>query len=390
MTRSGAPLRHDLGLTAQGVAHGDVLTIVATDDEPPVRYDDPVEAMAVVAGRGARPWSPAAARHVTFAGAVALLLAGAATLAGQHASADASRSAALSGAVSVSLVLGAAAISPTRSATAAVTLAHLACLYAGVAAVCGRPWMSGTTVAAAGTAVLGVGMAAAWGLHEGRMLMLPAIALGIAGSLTGLLMRAAGVPPGLPVTAVLATVVMVGSWFPGWALSASGAGRHVRPMVTPHPQTAVPPVDLVRLRADAGLAREILVATSATAGVLLVAFAPVAVACGPSGFAVPALGSAVVILRTRRYRASIDVLIGVGSGALGLASTLLSLVWLRAEWRFGLGVVVAGCGLVLLAPVLRPVGGSARFGRLGDRLESAALVLLPVMVVAAGISVEVP
>ncbi len=388
VTRSGVVLRHDLGLAAQGVAHGDVLTIIAAPDEPPERYDDPVEAMAVVAEHETPPWSAATARNVTLGCAAALLLGGAAALAGGHATAGASRSAALSWAVSIALVLAAAGLSRSRPVTAAVTMAHLACLYAAVAAVCHGLSMSGTTVAEAGIAALGVGLVAAWGLHEGRMLMLPAVVLGGVGAAIGLLERATSVSPAVWATVALAAVVISGGWFPGWALGASGAGRHVLAMPTSSAHSAVLPVDLAWLRADAGLARELLVAMAAAAGALLVVLAPVAVAAGPAGFAVPALGSVVVILRTRRYRASTEVLVGVGSGALGLASTLLSLVWLRPEWRFALGVVVAGCGLVLLAQVLRPRRGDARVGRLGDRVEATALVLLPVMVLATGLSFE--
>jgi type VII secretion integral membrane protein EccD len=388
VTRCGAALRHDLGLTAQGVTHGDVITIVAAaDDEPPVRHDDPVEAMTLVAAQEAQPWSPVAARQVTLAVTAALLLGGAATLVSQHASTDASPASALACAISVTLLVGTTALSRTQPTTAvAVALAHFACLYAAVAALCRHPWMSGTTLAEAGTAVLGVGLAATWGLQERRMLVVPAIAMGAAGSLTGLLMRATGVPPAVLLTAALAAVVMSSCWFPGLALSASGAGRHVRPIASAPVQTAVLPIDLASLRADVRRARDILVAASATAGVLLVVLAPVAVACGPAGFAVPTLGSAVVVLRCRRYRTSLDVLVGVASGALGLASTLLSLLWLHAEWRLAIGALMAGAGIVLLAPLLLPIGGDARLGRLGDRIESAALVLLPVTVLAAGIS----
>jgi len=387
VTRCGSALRDDLGLTAQGVEHGDVLTIIAAEAEPPVSHDDPVEAMTLVAEQEARPWGPVAARQVHLAVTAALLLGGAAALVSQHASTDAARSSAWSFAMSVTLMFGATALSRTQAATAvAVTLTYVACLYAAVAAVCRQPWTSGTTVAEAGVAVLGVGLAATWGLQEGRILVLPAIVLGAAGALTGLLMGATKVSPALPLTAALAALVISSCWFPGMALSASGAGRHVRPMATEPEQTAGLPVDLDRLRADARLARDILVATSATAGALLVVLAPVAVACGPAGFAVPALGSAVVVLRTRRYRASPDVLVGVGSGALGLASTLVSLMWVHPQWRLAIGVLVAGSGVVLLAQILLSIRWEPRLGRLGDRMESAALVLLPVMVLAAGIS----
>ena len=114
--------------------------------------------------------------------------------------------------------------------------------------------------------------------------------------------------------------------------------------------------------------------------------APMAVSCGPVGFAVPVLGCAVVMLRTRRYRAALDVLVGVGSGVLGIMSTVVAMLWLDHEWRFPAAVVVVVAGFLLLARVLRSHEAPPRHGRLGDRIEAGASVaLLPVLALALAV-----
>jgi hypothetical protein len=55
------------------------------------------------------------------------------------------------------------------------------------------------------------------------------------------------------------------------------------------------------------------------------------------------------------------------------------------DWRSGAAVALAAVGALLLVLTLVPVSPSVRRGRLGDVVESAALLfLLPLMVIAAG------
>ena len=90
------------------------------------------------------------------------------------------------------------------------------------------------------------------------------------------------------------------------------------------------------------------------------------------------------MLRTRQYRTGTEVLVGLSSGILGLASVALSLLWLHAEWRPTAAVVLAATGAVLLAFTLLPGVPSLRRGRLGDIAETACLLgLLPLLVLAA-------
>jgi hypothetical protein len=145
-------------------------------------------------------------------------------------------------------------------------------------------------------------------------------------------------------------------------------------------------VDPGRVAADARLAHDAMLAMAATEGLVLVLAAPVTVSLGPTGAAVAALASTVVGLGRREHQAGVEALVGMGSGLLGMLVTGVSVLWLQPSWRPAAGVLLATAGAALLAPPLLPRAASARLDRIGDLLESLALVgLLPVLVVASGV-----
>ena len=47
------------------------------------------------------------------------------------------------------------------------------------------------------------------------------------------------------------------------------------------------------------------------------------------------------MLRTRQYRVGSEVLVGLVSGIVGLASVAISVLWLHPEWRPTAAVVLA-------------------------------------------------
>jgi len=125
---------------------------------------------------------------------------------------------------------------------------------------------------------------------------------------------------------------------------------------------------------------------SATVGVLLVLVAPLAVSLGLAGTIVSILACVVVMLRTRQYRTGAEVLVGLASGVLGLVSTAVSVLWLHPGWRPTAAVALAVTGAVLLALTLLPQPGSVRRGRLGDVVETVALLAtVPALVIATGL-----
>ena len=95
-------------------------------------------------------------------------------------------------------------------------------------------------------------------------------------------MRAATFDPAVVLTTTLTLVVMAGSIFPWLALGATGTT--VDQLYTTADITADPhEIDPTRVSADARVAHEILVAVSATVGLLLVLIAPLAVSLGVTG-----------------------------------------------------------------------------------------------------------
>lgn len=386
VTQDGRALATESGLTIQGVEDGGVITVAAgVDDEPPRVYDDVVEAMTDVVERDLRPWDAGAGRRTALWAAVVLLLVGAASLLIQHGSAIADGAGVV---VAVVLVLGAVALSRTQGETdAAVSVALMGCVYAGVSGLMiawGTPFF-GTPVATAGGATLAAGLVAALGLAEGRTLLLPPVVIGVVFLVTGLVMNASTYDPAVVLITTLTLVVIAGSVFPWLALGATGTS--VDQLFSTADITSDPDrIDPDRIGADARVAHEILVAVSATVGVLLVLVAPLAVSLGVAGTLVSVLACVVVMLRTRQYRTGAEVLVGLSSGVLGLLSTAVSVLWLHPGWRPTAAVALAATGAVLLALTLLPQGTSVRRGRLGDVAESVSLLaLLPALVIATGI-----
>lgn len=386
VTAEGRELAADAGLVVQGVEDGGLLTVAAgVDDRPPRVYDDVVEAMTDVVEQELAPWAPAAGRRTALGAAGLLMALGAVALLIQRGSLLAAVAAVV---VSAALVTGAVVLSRAqRDAEAAVAVAWMASLYAGVAGlmlVTDDPFF-GLPVAAAGGGAMVAGLACLLGLAEGRALAIPPVVVGAIFLSTGLVMQAAAFDAAVVLTTALVLVVVAGSVFPWLALGATSTS--VDQLYSTADITAEPrPVDEARVQADARVAHEILVAVSATVGLLLALIAPLAVSLGVAGALLAVACCAVVMLRTRQYRTRSEVLVGLVSGIVGLASTGVATLWLHPDWRAAVAVVLAASGAVLLAVTMLPAPPSVRRGRLGDVAESVALLaLLPLLVLAVGV-----
>lgn len=385
VTQEGRELAGDAGLTMQGIEDGGLLTVAAgVDDAPPRVYDDVVEAMTDVVERDLKPWEPASGRRTALAAAGLLMVLGAAALFIQ----DSTLASAAAAVVALALVAGAIVLSRAQhEPEAAVAVAWMGSGYAAVAGFMLAPDgpVFGLPTAWAGAGALLTGLVALVGLGEGRTLVIPPVVVGSIFLATGLVMEAATFDPAVVLTIALTFVVMLGSIFPWLALGATGTT--VDQLYSTQDITADPDeVDPARVGADARVAHEILVAVSATVGLLLVLIAPLAVSLGVSGALLALMCSLVVMLRTRQYRTGTEVLVGLTSGVLGLASIAVSMLWLHPDWRPTAAVVLAASGAVLLAVTLLPSTPSVRRGRFGDIAESVALLsLLPLLVLATGV-----
>ncbi|WP_205472653.1 type VII secretion integral membrane protein EccD [Nocardioides sp. SYSU D00038] len=389
VTSDGRHLVPDSGLVSQGVEDGGLLTVTAGVDEPAPRvYDDVVEAMTDVVERDLRPWSPASGRRTALAASALLMALGAVALAVQHESLLAGVAA---GVVALALVAGAIVLSRVQRETeAAVAVAWMGAAYAGVAGAMlamrgiDSPFFE-APVACAGGAALLAGLVCAVGLGEGRALAIPPVVVGAVFLAAGLLLRVVDADPGVVLTTALVLVVLAGSIFPWLALGVTSTD--VDQLFTTSDITADPEaIDADRVAADARVAHEILVAVTATVGLLLVLVAPLAVDLGLWGTLLAVVACLVVVLRTRQYRTGNEVLVGLGSGILGLVSVGLSLLFMHPSWRPTAAVVLAAAGGVLLAATLLPSAPSLRRGRLGDLAESVTLLaMLPLLVLATGV-----
>lgn len=385
----GRRLALDTGLTLQGVEDGGLLTVTAGVDDPVPRvYDDVVEAMTDVVEGDLSPWQPATGRRTALVAAGLFLALGAAALLVQRGSDFAAVAAAM-----VALALAAGAVTLSRAQGETDASVGVAWLAAGFAAVAGTmlaptPLTLADLLAYAGAGSLLAGVVCVLGLGDGRTLAFPPAVVGALSLGVGLLLRSSGdggTDPAVVLTILLVAVVLAGSVFPWLALGATST--RVDQLYSAQDITADPDdIDPARVAADARLAHEILLAISGTVGLLLVLIAPFAVALGVAGTVLAVVACLVVMLRTRQYRTGSEVLVGLGSGIAGLVVTGLSVLVLHPEWRPTLAVVLAAVGAVLMVATLSPSAPSVRRGRLGDVLESAALLaLLPLLMVATGL-----
>src|SRR3954453_23776657 len=262
VTAEGRELVPETGLLTQGVEDGGLLTVSAgVDDAPPRIYDDIVEAMIDVVERDLQPWAPASGRRTALVAAGLLMALGAVALLIQYTSLLAGVAAAV---VAVTLVAGAIVLSRAQhEAEAAVAVAWMGCVYAALAGLMLVLRQDGDffgyPVACAGAGALVAGLVCVVGLGEGRTLLLPPVVVGAIFLASGLLTRAGSFDPAVVLTTALAFVVLAGSVFP-W-LAVGVAGTKNRPLVAPADITADPDdIDPLRVRADARIAHQILVA----------------------------------------------------------------------------------------------------------------------------------
>ena len=343
--------------------------------------------MTDVVERDLQPWAPASGRRTALVAAGLMMTLGAVALLIQYTSLLAGIAAVV---VAVTLVAGAIVLSRAQhEPEAAVVVAWMGCVYAALAGLMlvlrQEGDFFGLPVACAGGGALVAGLICVVGLGEGRTLALPPVVVGAIFLATGLLTRAGSFDPAVVLTTALAVVVLAGSVFPWLALGVTGT--RVDQLFAPADITADPEeIDPARVGADARVAHQILVATSATVGLLLILVAPVSVSLGLSGTLLAVVSCLVVMLRTRQYRTGQEVLVGLGSGILGLVSVAVSLLWMHPDWRPTVAVTLAATGAVLLAVSLLPGTPSLRRGRLGDLAETLCLLaLLPLVVLATGI-----
>lgn len=385
-TSDGRRLSGDAGLTLQGVEDGAVLSIVVgADQKPPRVYDDIVEAMADAVESDLEPWDPASGRRTALTAGALLLGLGGLALGLQRPDPVAGAAA---GVGAVLLLAAALVLARVRGEhTAALVLAWTSAFYA---AVCGLTVLDEGPVlelplSAAGGGALLVGALAFFGLVERRALMIPAAVVGAVLAAGSGLAQAVDLDPADVYTVALVVVVLAGSALPWFALGSTGTSveqAHSHADLTAEPGE----IDPEAVRAGVKMGHEVLLAVTATVGILLVLVSPLAVGLGLTGALVVVMSSVVLLLRTRQYRVGSEVAVGMVCGVAGMVATAAAALLLQPAWHVGLALVLAAAAAALLVATLVPLPPSVRRARLGDVAELAALVsLLPLLVFATGV-----
>ncbi|HSE69577.1 MAG TPA: type VII secretion integral membrane protein EccD [Nocardioidaceae bacterium] len=386
VTAEGRELSGEGSLTLQGVENGAVLAVTrGVDRRPPRVYDDIVEAMADVVESEMKPWEPASSRRTALGAAAVVLGIGALALALQRPDLVAGAAAGVT-----ALVLAAAGVVLARvrgEHETALVLGWSAVVYAAVGGLTVAPegplLELPVTFAAVGTVL--VGALAAFGLVERRTLLVPALAAGALLAAASGIVAVSGFRPAAVYTVALVVAVVAGSALPWLAL---GTTRTQVEQVHSHAEITADPqvIDESGVRADARSGHEVLLAVTATVGLVLLVVAPLAVSLGVTGSLVAVCAAAVLMLRTRQYRVGSEVAVGLVSGLVGLVATALAVLVLHPDWRGVVAVLTALASATVLLLTLVPTAPSVRRGRLGDITELVALVaLLPLLVIAIGL-----
>lgn len=380
VTADGTVLSGNDTLQGAGIVDGTVLRLAGAEDLPPapVVHDVTEETADDLDSRALR-WGPAARWWTATAGAAFVAAAAGSLAYGRLPEGDTATGLGVTGAV---LAAGGVACARARRPLGAAligaggVLVVLAAWAWGAAAGWPIGWRLLAVAAAVGLAVLLSGLNAA----RGRAALVGgASVLGWAGLWAGL--AGTGVT-GARLGAVIAVVaVVVLGLLPRWALSWSGLAmlddRRVQeqPVARRDVQDALAAAHGSLVIAVCGC----VVAAAAAGGLLAFAF---------TGWSITAALLLVVVLvvRCRTYPLAAQVV-----GLIAAATVIVAAVWWRWSGSVPVGVGLAVAGLGFTVPVAALVMDPAehvraRLRRIGDLLESAAVIaLLPVVLGVFGV-----
>ncbi|MEJ3742194.1 type VII secretion integral membrane protein EccD [Actinomycetes bacterium KLBMP 9797] len=378
----GAALVVDQALHPQGVRDGALLFLVPGRLQwTGIRYDDVVEAIADAARRRGVPWSAPATRVAGLAVGALLAAAGLyAVLRGGTAALPASAAVLL-------LAAGAVAARAHRDGVAGAALGGYALPYAFAGGLLTAPPDPGAAALIGGSAgLLGAALAGAALVPAYPRVFAAGGMIGLLGGLAGL----AGL--GLTVAgaaALLLTVLVCGIGL--LPLAAIRLGRLPLPSVPPPPGPAPAELGLAPLRPSdqeridparvvPAVARADEVLTGALAGYAVLAVGAALVLVrdgGTAGRLLVAVGAGALLLRARLFAA---VRQRVPLVAAGLAAVAVLTVWLLAA--AGLRALHVAAGLAVLGAVASVAAGgtyakrppSPYVGRAAELLDTATVV----------------
>lgn len=385
VTSEGTPLSGSAGLVFQNIHDGAVLVLTPGVEEPRRVYDDVVEAMADVVEATTSPWSPESARRTALVAATGLLGLGALTIALERPSVIAGSLAGV-----VALVLVTAAIVLARLEDEAEVAVVLGWSAAGFAAVGGITAVDVGALLGWPTAAAGAGAAVAagltmLGLTSHRLLLMPAVIVGGLVALASSVVASTDFAAPQVYLTILLVITIAAGIQPALSLASVGAGapQPQDPSVLPDDPDEVP---LEQVQRSVRTGHDVLLALTASTGLLLLLTAPLAVTRGLTGALVVVCVSLALLVRTRQFRSGAEVAVGIVSAGSGLAALALSVLVLQPQWRLGLVIALVVVAAGTLVATLVPTDSSVRRGRTAEVIELAALVaMLPLYVIAVGI-----
>ncbi len=402
---SGArPLDPEVGLLAQGVDDGTVLTLVSTGELRDLAahcggvlpgrvgltsdevHDDVVEALAhEVSALGPR-WGGAATRVATrvAAGLLSLLALVGVVL---QTVGEPSGPVAPGGAAAVAtllLLVGSILGRVRQDVGTAVAVLLCAAPYAALAGLgVGSGDRFGWPLLGAGVALVTVALLSPVALGRAHWLLQSPLVPGLVAMIMGAAHALVHVDPAA-TAAVLVVATSVLSRLVPWLGITSGGTALVAGL-------REGPVARTPVRRSAERAHDLVLGVGVGAGVVATAGAPLLAGLGMPGLGIVLVTGVLAVLRTRQLVLRPDVVVGLASGGATLVSGTVSALVVHRDWAPWLTAAVLVAALLTLAALVSPPGPGAR--RPGARraqvlelAEGLALgAMLPLLVVVVGL-----
>lgn len=381
----GTVVDPDRSLAAQGITDGTVLSLEVVDPTTDKVYDDVVEAVADVVETQFAPWT---ARHsagtAVGAATVFFLCAAWALFTARDSGALV---AGVAGAVAV-LLVGAAAVLGSRAQNAgALALALTALAFAATSgsAVAAADDLWGQGLVWVGPFVAVVGLLGAVAVPRHRLVLAAGSVVGVVAAAVGVVTGVFGVPMTTTCAVVFVVAVVLGNVLPWLGLSSSRLSAHA-PRTEAEIDAGVPEVDGSQVRAQVARGHDVMVATSLATGGAALLVVPQLAASGIWGTALVAAGCGATLLRTRHSRTRTAVVLAMTTGIAGVALAAVVASVAHPAWRPTLAVLLGTTGAVVVTLAVLAPRTRVRLGRVADALDGVALVaLVPLAAAAVGI-----
>lgn len=381
----GTVLDVSLGVAAQGVDDGEVLTLARGGlvAQPRV-YDDIVEAVIDATGRQYRPWTArdnartALTVSLTLLGVCAVLLV---------AAGPSVFGALVAGGGAVTLLVVAAVVARLGQLEAGQGLGVAAAAFAGLAGYLAVPasfelW-GWPLAAAGGGAFVAAGVALALMPDRAEVQLAPLTAGGVI-AVTATL--AAFFPAASVYALMVGVVATLAGTLPWLALSTTRI-RVISPQSDAEMFADPVPIDADDVARRMAQGKRILIALRLALGLVVLAATPLVAAHDTVGAALCTLAFAGMMFPSRQIYARSGVLAVMAVGTIGLAASGLTVSLTQPDLRVVLLVVLASATVCVVTVTLLSPRTRMRMLRTADALELLVLAsLLPLAVVASGLA----